>query len=88
MRIEGPLRVPVSAKLRERVEALLERGERRILLDLARVSTVDAAGLGELVGAYNVAAAVDGVVRVSRVPRRVRALLDVARLSDLLTAGA
>jgi anti-sigma B factor antagonist len=84
--VEGPLRAPVSGRLREGVEFLLERGERAIVLDLARVMAVDAAGLGELVRAYNMASAAGGRLRVVDAPRRVRELIDLSRLSAVFAA--
>ena len=84
VRVGSRLRTPVSAELRHRVETLLRRGDRRILLDLAAVSDLDAAGLGELVRAYNVTIAANGVLRVAHAFGRVRELLDRVGLFDLL----
>ena len=50
VRVEGPLRVPVSRALRREVRALVRHGERAIVVDLAEVSRIDAAGVGELSG--------------------------------------
>jgi anti-anti-sigma factor len=86
LHIEGPLRVPLNAELRHRVHALLRRGERRILLNLAGVSDLDAAGLGELVQAYNDTTAANGVLRIAGTPARVREFLDRVGLFDLLSA--
>jgi anti-anti-sigma factor len=86
--VEGPLRVPVSARLRDGVARLLDRGERWIALDLARVVGMDAAGLGELVRAYDMAKAAGGVLRVVDAPRRVRELLDLSRLWAVLAGDA
>ena len=86
--VQGSLRAPVSARLREGVEFLLERGERAIVLDLARVRAVDAAGLGELVRAYNMASAAGGMLRVVDAPQRVRELLDLSRLSGVFAADS
>ena len=44
VRVEGPLRVPVSEPCVE-VRALVRRGERAIVVDLAEVSRIDAAGV-------------------------------------------
>ncbi len=87
LQVEGPLRVPLSAELRFRVQALLLRGERTILLNLARVSAVDAAGLGELVRAYNMTVAARGLLRVTETTERVRELLERVGLFDLLTSS-
>jgi anti-anti-sigma factor len=80
------LRSPVDRGLGPRVQSLLHRGERSIVLDLGRVGSIDAAGMGELVRAYNLAAASDARLRIANTPARVRQLLErvglFSRLSD------
>ena len=49
LHISGPLRVPLSRDLELAVHAVLRRGVRRIELNLAAVSDLDAGGVGELV---------------------------------------
>jgi anti-anti-sigma factor len=78
--VEGPLRLPICRDLRHRVRGLLRRGEREIVLDLARVATIDAAGVGELVRAYNMTVARDGLLRIVHVTARVREMLERAGL--------
>jgi len=84
--IEGALRWPVSRELRDRVRTLLRRGERSILLDLDRLSQIDAAGIGELVRAYNMATAVNGSLRIAHATTWVREVLQRVGLLDLLSA--
>jgi len=84
--IEGPLRVPMIGHVRHKVAALLRRGERKILLNLAQVSDLDAAGVGELVRAYNMTVAANGVLRVVDPTARVRQLLHTVGLLQLLSA--
>jgi anti-sigma B factor antagonist len=86
LRIEGPLRAPMHTEVARRVQALLDRGERQLILDLARVSEVDAAGVGELVRAFNRTSAAGGVLQIAHASGRVRTLLDVTGLSKLLAA--
>ena len=86
--IEGPLRFPVSAELRSRVRALLRRGERRIVLNLARVSSIDAAGIGELVRVYNITAATNGSLRIAEPTPWVRYVLQLVGLLDLLSVDS
>jgi anti-anti-sigma factor len=73
--------------LRHRVRALLRRGERRIVLDLSAVSRIDAAGVGELIRAFNMTAAVSGALRVVNASGRVRAILECANLLDVLSGA-
>lgn len=86
--IQGPLRVPVEGELRRSISSLLRRGGRRILLDLSRVSALDAGGVGELVAVYNMAVAAQGTVRIVNTTSRVRELLDRVGLFDLLSGNA
>ena len=64
LHITGDLRAPRTSGLLQRVESLLDHGERRIVLSLASVSDLDAAGVGALVGARNLAEAAGGRLRV------------------------
>jgi anti-anti-sigma factor len=83
--IEGPLRVPVNRAVRDNVRALLRQGERVIVLDLAAVTRIDAAGVGELVRAFNMAAAVNGRLRITNASPWVSEVLERAGVFDLLT---
>jgi anti-anti-sigma factor len=84
--VAGPLRVPIGRELRRSVRHLLRRGERAIVLDLAQVSRIDAAGVGELVRAYNMTVAVDGLLRVVNATGWVGEILKRVGLFDLLSA--
>ena len=53
LRIAGPLYAPVCATLLSDVRALLSAGRRVIVLDLADVTAIDAAGVGALVHIYS-----------------------------------
>jgi len=85
--VGNTLRTPIQSELHDTVSALLARGERRIVLDLSRVSDIDAAGVGELVRLSNMAADVRGVLRITRPATHVRQLLDATGLSRLLIDG-
>jgi anti-anti-sigma regulatory factor len=82
--IEGPLRAPVNVELRHRIRALLRRGERRIVLDLARI---DAAGVGEIVRAYNMTFTANGMLRIVRATAWVREILQRLGILEVLSAG-
>ena len=86
--VEGTLRTPVSAQLRRRIEALVGRGERRVVLDLANVSEIDAAGVGELMRAFNAMKAAGGALQIAHAGRRVRKVLHVTGVFKLLNRGA
>ena len=85
--VEGRLQAPVNSKLVQRVQTRLFRGERRILLDLSRVTAIDAGGLGELIRVFNATRASGGDLRVARANSRVFRFLEVAGVLRFLAAG-
>ena len=87
LNVHGALQAPLNGELEFQVRALLDRGERVIVLDLARTDSVDAAGVGELVGAYNTAIAAGGALLVVHPPTRVGQLLARVGLLDILCRG-
>jgi len=85
VRVKSSLGIPGSRALRHRVRALLRRGERRIVLDLSAVSRIDAAGVGELIRAFNMTAAVNGALRVVNATAWVREILERAHVFEVLS---
>ena len=79
--------MPVEGELRHIVRALLRRGERFIVLDLALVSNVDAAGVSELVRTYNMVGAAQGVLQIVHATPWVRQVLERVGLFGILTEG-
>src|SRR5262249_20300798 len=86
--IDGPLLVPVNPDLLTKVSALLGRGERGIVPGLSMVSRIDAGGVGELVGASNIACAMNVLLRIVHATKGVRDILARARLFELLSADS
>ena len=85
--IHGALRMPLDDVLRSRVERLIQDGVRRVLLDLSGVSSIDAAGVGELVHLFITAAAAGGVLEIGRLRPRVRRVLEVTGVLGLLESN-
>jgi anti-anti-sigma factor len=85
--ITGDLRAPGTGGLLQRIESLLDHGERRIVLSLACVSDLDAAGVGALVGARNLAEAAGGRLRILNAAGWTRVLLARTGLLGILKTG-
>jgi anti-anti-sigma factor len=85
--LQGALRAPLDAELRRTVCGLLRRGERLIVVDLAGVRRIDAAGVGELVRAYNMAVAAQGGLRIVHSTTWVREIVQRVGLFEILTEG-
>jgi anti-anti-sigma factor len=86
LHLEDHLRAPINRELRHSVRALLCQGKRSVVVDLALVSTIDAAGVGELVRAYNMTVAANGVLQVVHPTGWVRQVLERVGLYELLCA--
>lgn len=59
---------------------LVEKGERRVLLNLGEVTYIDSSGLGELVAGYTTLQKNDGELKILRLTERVRELMVITKL--------
>lgn len=66
--------------LKDKVHSLLEQGQKNLLIDLAGVSYVDSAGLGQLVHAYATTKNRGGTLKLLNVTKRLRHLLVITKL--------
>ena len=72
-----------SDLLRETLKRELERGHKKLLINLQEVSYCDSAGLGELVGCFTTVSRRGGVLKLLYVPKKIRDILQVTRLDKL-----
>lgn len=72
--------------LRDNLKSLLSQGTKNIVLNMAGVSYVDSAGLGELVGAYTTAANQGGAVKLLNLQTKLRDLMQITKLHTIFTA--
>ena len=88
LHITGALRAPMTAELLRCVKTLLKSGECSIVLSLAGVSDLDAAGVGALVRARNLADAAGGHLQIVGVAGWPRELLARTGLLRILKADS
>jgi anti-sigma B factor antagonist len=69
-----------SSVLRNTIRQLLDRGHRKILLNLADVDYIDSSGIGELVSAYTTVRTASGEMKLLQLTRRVHDILQITRL--------
>ncbi|MGH9777507.1 MAG: STAS domain-containing protein [Candidatus Acidiferrales bacterium] len=69
-----------SSALREKIKDLIATGKTKLLLNLARISFIDSAGVGTLVSAYTSARSQGGEVKLSSLTKKFRETLQVTRL--------
>ena len=79
--LQGKIRLGEgSAELHEALRGLAERGETKILLNLADVSHIDSSGLGELVSGYTTIHKAGGELKLFHVSGRIHELMTMTKL--------
>jgi anti-sigma B factor antagonist len=83
--LSGDAKLPAEnpTALRERVVALLLRGERRILLNFADMQHMDSSCLGEIVESYKIAASNGGLIKLAHVGAHLQNLLHTTSLDKI-----
>jgi anti-sigma B factor antagonist len=66
--------------LRDRIQKLLDAGDRKFLLNLADVDYIDSSGLGELVTSFTTVRNSSGQLKLLNLTRRVQDLLQITKL--------
>lgn len=66
--------------LREAIQEVLTKGEKKILLNMADVTYIDSSGLGELVTAFTSVRNRGGELKLLNLTRRVHDLLQITKL--------
>jgi anti-sigma B factor antagonist len=66
--------------LKDKIQSLLQQGQKKLVLDLGGVSYVDSAGLGQLVQIHATARNNGGSLRIANVTKRLKDLLVVTKL--------
>ena len=72
-----------SGTVRNTIKDLIEKGKKDILLNLAEVSYIDSAGLGELIGSYASVTNLGGRIKLLNLQKRVQDLLQVTKLHTI-----
>lgn len=66
--------------LKDKVNSLLNQGNRKIVLNLAEVPYVDSAGLGEIVRTYTTVSRQGGSLKLLNLTKRITDLLAITKL--------
>jgi anti-sigma B factor antagonist len=69
-----------SVQLRDAIRALISKGQKRILLNMADVNYIDSSGLGELVSAFTTAKNQQADVKLLSLTKKVHDLLQLTKL--------
>jgi anti-sigma B factor antagonist len=66
--------------LKDKVNSLINQGQRKIVLNLAAVPYLDSAGLGEVVRAYTTVSRQGGALKLLGLTKRITDLLAITKL--------
>ncbi len=85
---EERLTYPILADFATAASGLITAGERKILIDLSRVTYVDSATIGCLMDLYRQATAAGGVLKLAGLQKRVETMLTMTGAHHFLEAHA
>ncbi len=66
--------------LKDKINSLVHQGHTHILVNLAGVTAMDSAGLGELVGSYTTVTKAGGSLKLVNLTKRLHDLLSITKL--------
>lgn len=81
---ESRMMYPLLQDFSGAVTGLIAGGDRKVLIDLSKVTYVDSATIGCLMDLYRQASAAGGVVRLSGVQKRVETMLTMTGAHNFL----
>lgn len=81
---DGHLDMLAAATMRERLHAVVQAGQLRLVVDLSRVETVDSTGLGALISGLKAARKNGGDLRIVKPNESVRVMLELTSLDCVL----
>lgn len=83
--VDGPITLGGgdTDRLGDKVRSLLQQGRKQLIANLANVSYMDSAGLGELVQAYTTVKRQGGTLKLVGVTKRLNDLLVITKLVNV-----
>jgi len=69
-----------SAMLREMVRDLLNKGQKKIILNLGDINYIDSSGIGELVSGFSTVRSHGGELKLLNLTKKVHDLLQITKL--------
>jgi anti-sigma B factor antagonist len=70
--------------VKEFVKAILQRGDRRIVLNVGAIRRVDSTCLGEIIASYTTTTVHGGVLKLAQPDRHLLRLLELTRLNTII----
>jgi len=83
LQVDGQLIVGNRHELKDLIQAALEKGDRRLLIDFSRTGYIDSSGLGALVSISKRVREAGGDLRLSGLNDDLRSLFELTKLDTL-----
>ena len=83
IKVDGQLIIGNRHELKDLIQAALERGDRRLLIDFSRTGYIDSSGLGALVSISKRIREAGGELRLSGLNDDLRSLFELTKLDTL-----
>lgn len=74
---------PDLDKVHEKIKELVDKGTRRLVMDLGEVAVMDSRGLGVLVAAYTSLKNQGGELKLSRITQKIQNLIVITQLATV-----
>lgn len=81
---KGDFDMAAADDMKRRLTELIDRGQSRLVMDLAQVPYIDSSGLGALVAAMKHARSAGGDIKLCALTPDVRAIFDMTRLIKVM----
>jgi len=69
-----------SSVIRDKMHALTDHGDKKVLLNLGDVTYIDSSGIGELVSGYTTMTNAGGTLKLLNLTKRAKDLLQITKL--------
>jgi anti-sigma B factor antagonist len=86
LRLDGRLNMVAAPRLKATIDACIDEGGKRVVVDLADVVFMDSSGLGALIAGLKKARQAGGDLRISGVNQQVATVLALTNLDRVLKA--
>jgi anti-sigma B factor antagonist len=80
LELEGPLTLEANTQFRKSAATAIEAGARKLILNMARVESMDSRGLGELIACYVSLQKLNGRMTLLHLNQRLHNLLAITKL--------
>jgi anti-sigma B factor antagonist len=81
--LDGDLALEGNAEFRKQVNATIDAGARKLIVNFARVPYVDSSGLGEIISCYRTLQEVSGHLKLLHLSDRLQTLLAITKLTTI-----